>query len=75
MEARRVDRNTFDIFFGKQWGTWTRVRCNRHGVYRVAGEKVDHRTMKELGEMLAPNMPINYGQTIQQTYFNCLAIA
>lgn len=74
MEARRVDRNTWDIFFGNQWSTWARVRLGRNGVYQVAGEKVDHRALKELGGYLAPNMPITYGQDMATMLNNNLAI-
>lgn len=73
-EARRIDRNTFDIFIGKQWGTWTRVRQGRNGTYVIAGQKVDHQTLRELNELVAPNMPITYGQDMHTTLHNCIAI-
>ena len=74
MEARRVDNNTYDIFIGKQWGTWVRVRQNRHNTYRVGGNKVDHAFLKELHEILAPNMPITYGQDMHTMLHNNVAI-
>lgn len=73
-EARRVDRNTYDIFFGTQWSDHIRVRQNKHGTYRVSGIKVDHQTLRELDRYLAPNMPITYGQTMQQMLHNNQAI-
>lgn len=42
IEARRVDKNTYDLFFGKQWSDHARVRQGRMGVYRISGMKVDH---------------------------------
>lgn len=75
MEARRVDRNTWDIFFGTQWSTWARMRLGRNGVYQVAGIKVDHHTLKDLANYLAPNMPITYGQDIVTMLNNNLAIS
>ena len=74
MEARRLDRNTWDIFIGKQWGDWIRVRLGRTGFYRVAGMKVDHALLRDLGTYLAPNMPITYGQNMQTMLNNNLAI-
>ena len=71
IEIRRVDRNTFDIFQGTQWGTWTRVRTNRHSTYRVSGEQLGHPELKALHEVLHPNMPINYNQTPAETLRNC----
>ena len=74
IEARRINSNTYDLFFGKQWSDWIRVRQNRHGVYRVAGMMIDHPTMKELHNILAPNMPITYGQDLATMLHNNLAI-
>jgi hypothetical protein len=73
-EARRVDNNTWDIFFGTQWSDHVRVRTGRTGVYRVGGMRVDHSTLKYLENYLAPNMPITYGQSMEQMLSNNLAI-
>lgn len=62
IEARRIDRNTYDLFIGKQWGDWIRVRQGRNGTYRLAGMRVDHALLKWLHTVLAHNMPITYGQ-------------
>jgi hypothetical protein len=79
MEARRLDHNTYDIFFGTQFSPygsgWTRVRQGRNGTYRIAGERVDHQTLRELDSLLAPNMPITYGQDMHTMSRNCYAIA
>ncbi len=70
MEARRVARNVFDIFFGNQWCDWIRVRQTSHGTHRVAGMRVDHATLKHIDTFLAPNMPITYGQSMEEMLFN-----
>lgn len=79
MEARRLDHNTYDIFFGKQFSPngagWVRVRQGRAGTYRLAGERVDHATLHELDSLLAANMPITYGQDMHTMAANCAAIA
>ena len=73
-EARRIDHNTYDIFMGTQWSSWIRVRQGRQGTYRLAGQRVDHQVLKELDTLLAPNMPVNYGQDMHTTMHNCMAI-
>ena len=74
MEVRRVNNNTFDVFIGKQWSDWIRVRKGRSSVHRLAGQHVPHATLKELDELIQINMPITYGQTQQQTLDNCRAM-
>ena len=74
MEVRRVDGNTFDVFQGKQWGTWTRVRKGRSSAYRIAGERLSHAQLHELDSLLHPTMPIVYGQPQEQTLANCECI-
>ena len=78
MEARRIDRNTYDVFFGKQFSPdgsgWSRVRQGRNSTYVLVGEKVDHPTLRWLHSVLAPNMPITYGQSIETMLHNNLAI-
>lgn len=87
IEARRVDNNTFDLFIGKQWSTYVRVRNNKHGVYRVSGMrlgtvvqeggesmKVDHNFLRSLNDIIAYNMPISYGQDIHTMYRNNMVI-
>ena len=73
-EARRIDNNTFDIFIGKQWSDWVRVRKGRNGTYRLAGNKVDHAFLREMDAILAPNMPISYGQDMHTMLHNNIAI-
>ena len=75
MEIRRIDNNTYDVFSGTQWDKWSRVRQNRNGVYVVAGERLPHPELKELHSVLAPNMPINYGQRLETTLHNCAVVA
>ena len=74
LEARRIDNNTYDIFIGKQWGDWVRVRKGRSSTYRLAGMRVPHDLLKWLHTVLAPNMPINYGQDIETMLHNINAI-
>lgn len=69
-EARRIDKNTYDVFFGNQWSDHVRVRQNRAGTYRVSGMKVDHAVLRWLNGLLAHNMPITYGQDMQTMLFN-----
>jgi len=74
IEARRVDHNTYDIFFGKQWSDHARVRQGRSSTYRLSGMKVDHMTLKYLDTILAPNMPITPGQLLEEMVRNNNAI-
>lgn len=74
MEARRIDNNTYDMFYGKGWDNHVRVRQGRSSTYRVAGGRITHGELKELDNILAPNMPITYGQTIPQMLHNINAI-
>jgi hypothetical protein len=74
MEARRIDRNTYDIFYGKGWDNHVRIRQGRESTYRIGGGRITHPELKELNEVLAPNMPITYGQTMQQMLHNVDAI-
>ena len=75
MEIRRVSNFVYDVFQGKQWGTHSRIRQTKQGVYVMFGEKLSHRLLKELSSILAPNMPINYGQTLDGTVINCQILA
>lgn len=75
MEIRRVDHNTYDVFQGRQWGTWTRVRKGRNNTYALGGEKLPKALLKFLHDILAPNMPINYGQNLETTLHNCHVLA
>ncbi len=74
MELRRVDGNTYDLFQGKGWNNWTRVRKGRSSTFGVSGQRIPHQVMKGLDEILHPQFPINYGQTLGQTLDNLAAI-
>ena len=74
IEARRVSRNVYDLFFGTQWSDWVRVRQTRSGVHRVAGMMIDRQTLRDLDGVLAANMPITYGQDMETMLRNNLAI-
>ena len=74
IEARRVDHNTYDIYLGNQWSDWIRVRQGRSSTYRVAGMRVEHSLLRWLHTVLAPNMPITYGQDMNTMINNINAI-
>lgn len=75
IEARRIDNNTYDLFLGTQWSDWIRVRRGRSSVYRLAGMRVEHSLLKWLHDVLAPDMPITYGQDMNTMLVNMNAIA
>ena len=75
MEIRRIDNNTYDVFMNTQWDEHTRVRKGRSSTYVLSGNKLPHPVLKELHSLLAPNMPVNYGQSPQQTVNNCAVLA
>jgi hypothetical protein len=75
MEIRRIDFNTYDVFQGRQWDTHTRVRKGKHNTYVLLGEKLPKSLLKFLNDILAPNMPINYGQGLEITLNNCAVLA
>ena len=74
MEVRRVSGNVFDVFLGRQWSDWVRMKVTRHGAFRIDGLKVDHQLRKEISDLLNPYMPIVYGQDQRITLANCLSI-
>lgn len=74
IEARRIDNNTYDLFIGNQWSDWIRVRRGRSSTYRLAGIRVEHALLKWLHDVLAPNMPITYGQDMNTMLINNNAI-
>jgi len=74
-EIRRVDHNTYDVFIGKQWSDWTRVRVGRTSAYILDGLKLPYAFLKHLHSVCRSNMPINYQQDHEKTLmhcFNCL---
>jgi len=50
----RVNRTTFDVFQGKQWGDWSRLRSGRNGVYVAKGRSLSHATTKALAAAINP---------------------
>ena len=74
IEARRVDNRTYDLFLGTQWSDHVRVRQGRNGTYRVSGIKVDHSLLRWLDTVLAPNMPVTYGQDLNTMINNINSI-
>jgi hypothetical protein len=74
VEARRINRNTYDLFFGKGWDNHTRVKQGKMSTYRVGGNHISKPELKDLHDVLAWNMPITYGQTVDEMLNNVLAI-
>lgn len=74
MEIRRVDHNTYDLFQGKGWDNFTRIRKGRSSTFGVLGQRVPHAMLKDLHDILHPQFPINYGQTLGETLDNLAAI-
>lgn len=70
-EIRRINNNVFDCFFGKQWGTWVRVKKGRSSVYRIAGERISHTELHDLNQIIQPGMPISYGISQEVILKNC----
>ena len=50
----RVNHRTFDVFQGKQWGAWSRLRSGHSGVYVANGEKLSHAVTKQLATSIDP---------------------
>lgn len=67
MNIRRIDNNTFDIFQGKGWNNWTRIRKGRSSTYGVLGKRISHALMKDLNEVLHARLPVNYAQSLETT--------
>ena len=67
MFIRRIDFNTYDLFIGKGWDQWARVRKGRSSTFRLAGEHVPHGLLKFLNGVLSPSFPINYNQSLGET--------
>lgn len=53
-QVMRVARNVFDVFQGKQWGTWSRLRAGRNGVYVANGERLSYDTTRQLAASIDP---------------------
>lgn len=74
LELRRVDHNTYDLFQGKGWNNWTRVRKGRSSTFGVAGQRIPHALMRDLDQVLHKQFPINYGQQLEETVRNLNSI-
>ncbi len=73
-EVRRLDRFTYDIFRGKGWDDHVRVHQGRSSTWRVSGGRISKPELRDWHDVLAPNMPVTYGQTVEQMLFNINAI-
>lgn len=74
LEVRRINRFTYDVFIGAQWGTWSRVKQGRSSTYVLAGERLPKPLLNALHEVLHPTMPLTYGQTVGTMLDNFHAI-
>jgi hypothetical protein len=70
IECRRIDAHVYDIFQGKQWDEWSRVRKGRSSTFVLAGNRLPHGLLKALDDILRPNMPITYGQDVETMLFH-----
>ena len=71
--VKRVSRNVFDVFQGKQWGfhsvsnpdgttvdhntSWSRLKGGHSGVYVARGQKLSYETTKALAQAINPHEP------------------
>lgn len=71
--VKRVSRNVFDVFQGKQWGlhsvpgpdgttvdhntSWSRLKGGHSGVYVAKGQKLSYETTKALAQAINPHEP------------------
>ena len=52
MFIRKLHNNVFDVFLGKGFDTWTRVRRGHWGVSTIAGKRVPKSMMKAIAARL-----------------------
>lgn len=52
--VRRVSRNVFDVFEGKQWSSWSRLKAGRNGVYVAQGGRLPYAVTKALANGINP---------------------
>lgn len=50
-------RGEFDVFLGKGWDNWTRVKRTSRGVFGVAGNRLSHPTMREVQQAVNTRIP------------------
>ena len=74
IEVRRVNRFTYDLFLGKQWGTWARVKQGRSSTWQMAGDPLPKPLLRDLHEILHPTMPVSYGQSVGEMLDNFVAM-
>ena len=52
----RAGYNIFDVFEGKQWSSWSRLKSGRHDVYVAAGDRLPHPVTKALAAAINPKL-------------------
>ena len=52
--VKRLGRNVFDVFEGRQWGSWSRLKIGRNGVFFVAGNSLHRGVYKALAANINP---------------------
>lgn len=73
-EIRRVTRNIYDVFSGKGWDNWSRLKQGRIGTFVQGGNRMTFSELRDWDEVLAPDIPITYGQPVEEMLFNINAI-
>ena len=52
MLIRKLHGNVFDVFLGKGFNNWTRVRRGHWGVSVIAGNRIPKSVLREVEETL-----------------------
>ncbi len=53
---RKLDARRFDVFEGKQWSTWSRLKSSRKGVFVEKGLSLPYNIIKALADNTNPNL-------------------
>jgi hypothetical protein len=63
----QVNKTTFDVFEGKQWGhgvepnsSWSRLRSGRNGVYVAKGRSLPYALVRALAGAINPTLPTQH---------------
>ena len=52
MLIKKLHRNVFDVFLGKGFDHWSRVKRTHFGITVIAGQKLPHNMMRQITEHL-----------------------
>lgn len=70
IELRRISHNVYDVFAGKGWEWHSRIKRAKHDTFVMFGHRIPKQVLKDLHQVLHPNLPITPGMTLEQTLFN-----